>query len=58
MIDDEQMKRQRFRLENIRRKHNYLPLIVEMIRILAGDGKLLPLIEAAKQKASDNAVSD
>ena len=32
-----------FQIENIRRKHNYLPLIMEMLKILSEKGMLLPL---------------
>jgi len=50
-IDDEVLKRKRYKIENIRRKHNYLPLIVELLRILGEKGQLLPLYEKAKQRA-------
>ncbi len=32
-------------LENIRRKHNYLPLIMEVLKILAKKGELVKLVE-------------
>ena len=32
-------------LENIRRKHNYLPLIMEVLKILAKRGELVTLCE-------------
>ena len=32
-------------LENIRRKHNYLPLIMEVLKILAKRGELVTLYE-------------
>ena len=37
--------------ENIRRRHNYLPFIVEMLKALGDQGKLLPIYEKAKEKA-------
>jgi len=60
LVDDEKAKRQRQKVENIRRKHNYLPLIVELLRMLAQKGQLQPLYEKAKQRAlvkSSNARS-
>lgn len=51
LIEDEAAKRKRYKVENIRRKHNYLPLIVELLKILAQNGELMPLYEKAKQRA-------
>ena len=31
--------------ENIRRRHNYLPFIMELLKILAQDGKLVSLVD-------------
>lgn len=39
-----------FQIENIRRKHNYLPFIVELLKMLAEQGQLLPIYEKAKQR--------
>lgn len=50
LIEEEDNKRAQYRIENIRRKHNYLPLIVEILKILAKEGKLLPLYEKAKER--------
>ncbi|KAA0200156.1 hypothetical protein HAZT_HAZT010413 [Hyalella azteca] len=50
-IMDEESKRARWREENIRRRHNYLPLIVNMLQMLAKENKLLPIYNAAKKKA-------
>ncbi|XP_050516996.1 ubiquitin carboxyl-terminal hydrolase isozyme L5 [Diabrotica virgifera virgifera] len=50
LIAEEDNKRHQYQIENIRRKHNYLPLIVEILKILAKEGKLMPLYEQAKEK--------
>lgn len=50
LIDVEEKKTRQYQVENIRRKHNYLPLIVEILKLLAKDGKLMPLYEKAKEK--------
>ncbi|XP_025423713.1 ubiquitin carboxyl-terminal hydrolase isozyme L5 [Sipha flava] len=49
-ISEEVDKMKRYKIENARRKHNYLPLIVEILKLLAKDGKLVPLYERAKAK--------
>ena len=36
--------------ENARRKHNYLPFIIEMLKMVAKKGKLKDLVETAKEK--------
>ncbi|XP_060527745.1 ubiquitin carboxyl-terminal hydrolase isozyme L5 [Cylas formicarius] len=51
LIEEEENKRRQYKTENIRRKHNYLPLIVEILKLLAKEGKLTPLYEQAKEKA-------
>ncbi|XP_066154037.1 ubiquitin carboxyl-terminal hydrolase isozyme L5 [Euwallacea fornicatus] len=51
LIREEETKRNQYRIENIRRKHNYLPLIVEILKLLAKEGKLMPLYEQAKDRA-------
>jgi len=50
-IIDEEHRRKNWRKENIRRRHNYLPFIVEMLKALGDQGKLLPIYEKAKEKA-------
>lgn len=52
LVEEEENKSKRYKLENIRRKHNYLPLILEILKILAKQGQLLPLYEKAKAKAA------
>ena len=34
-----------FQKENVRRKHNYLPLIMELLKVLAEEGKLADQIK-------------
>lgn len=53
LIEDDITKKNRYRVENIRRKHNYLPLIVELLKMLAQKGQLMPLYEKAKQRAAE-----
>jgi ubiquitin carboxyl-terminal hydrolase L5 len=43
-------KRMQYKLENQRRKHNYLGLIMQLLKELARMDKLNPLIDAAKEK--------
>lgn len=51
LIEDEAAKTKRYKIENIRRKHNYLPFIVELLNILAQQGQLTAFYEKAKQRA-------
>lgn len=52
LIKQEDEKIEHYKTENIRRKHNYLPLIIEILKQLGNDGRLVELFEKAKQKAS------
>jgi len=49
----ERERRQRWKAENVRRRHNYLPLIVNLMQMLAQRGRLLPVYEAAKKRAEE-----
>uniref|UniRef100_A0A8C7VLD5 Ubiquitin carboxyl-terminal hydrolase n=1 Tax=Oncorhynchus mykiss TaxID=8022 RepID=A0A8C7VLD5_ONCMY len=44
LIDEENQKLQRYKIENIRRKHNYLPFIMELLKTLAEYQQLIPLV--------------
>lgn len=51
VVDEENAMMKRWQQENVRRKHNYVPLAVELINILAEKKELMPMLEAGKKKA-------
>lgn len=51
LISDQEGKMQAYKVENIRRKHNHLPLIMEIMKKLASQGKLMALTKQAKEKS-------
>jgi len=53
LLADEENKKARWKVENIRRRHNYLPLIMELLRSLASRGELLPIYNKAKEKSME-----
>lgn len=44
-----------YRKENIRRRHNYIPLIMELLKITAESGKLGVFWENAKSRQAEQA---
>lgn len=51
LIREEEAKAQKYKIENIRRKHNYLPLIMELLKTLSSEGKLSQVLEKATERA-------
>lgn len=49
----EEEKRDRWKEENERRRHNYLPFVIEYLRCLAGTGKFDQLIELAMKNHTE-----
>ncbi|KAF6033819.1 hypothetical protein EB796_007876 [Bugula neritina] len=52
-VNAEKVKREKFKTENIRRRHNYLPFIVELLKTLASEGKLVDIVAEAKEKTEE-----
>lgn len=50
LIEDEERKRLAFKKENVRRKHNYLPLIMELLKTAASEGKLVESVQKQIEK--------
>jgi ubiquitin carboxyl-terminal hydrolase L5 len=47
-IQEERDKRARWADENIRRRHNYVPFLFNMLRLIAEKGQINKLIERAR----------
>ena len=51
----EAQKQEQWKMENRRRKHNYVPFIVNLLRLLAERGELASLVDAAKKRKKSRA---
>jgi ubiquitin carboxyl-terminal hydrolase L5 len=56
-IDEENDKLRRYKVENERRRHNYLPLAFSLFRNLAAAGKLTGLRDSAREKSQQRAAN-
>ena len=52
-LSQELCKQQQYEVENMRRRHNYLPFIVEIIKILAEKQQLVGLIQEQKSRMTN-----
>ncbi|CAB3225114.1 unnamed protein product [Arctia plantaginis] len=52
LIEYEDVKMTKYEQEMARRRHNYLPFIITLLKILAEEKKLTPLLEKAKERAA------
>jgi ubiquitin carboxyl-terminal hydrolase L5 len=53
-VEMESQKVEQWKVENRRRKHNYVPFIVNLLKLLAERNELMPLLDAAKVRKKAN----
>ena len=51
-LAQEVAKREMWSAENVRRHHNYVPLVVDLFKVLAEQGKLQDMVAGARKKAA------
>jgi len=58
LIAEEVRKRKQWKVENIRRRHNYLPMIIKMLELLAERDALVPIYKQAKKRSQEIADAE
>ena len=56
-LSDEELKLSKQRVENVRRKHNYLPFVIRLVEGLASRGSLEELVSSAHAAAATRAAA-
>lgn len=54
VLADDRQRRERYRLDNERRRHNYIPFILELLSLASESGHLKEQFEKAKTAASQS----
>ena len=49
-LRDEELKHKKWKEENVRRRHNFIPLAMTILKKLAEKGKLKPAVDSAKER--------
>lgn len=52
-LEEEENKEKKWRVENVRRQHNYVPFIFNTLKLLAEKGKLSGVVEAAAKVTAE-----